>query len=94
MTLVGHFIDDTQRRDNAVRLVLYAVNAPVGRHMGDPVHEEVTESRYTQWRRARDAGQEWAKRMIYSSCGDLAAWMLYRLGCRDEGWSTALRMTA
>ena len=22
--------------------------------------------------------------MIYSSCGDLAAWMLYRLGCRDE----------
>ena len=84
MTLTGHFIDDVQRRDNAVALALYAVNAPVGRHMGDPVHEEVTEGRYAQWRRARDAGQEWAKRMVYSSCGDLAAWMLYRLGCRDE----------
>ena len=38
MTLTGHFIDDVQRRDNAVALALYAVNAPVGRHVGDPVH--------------------------------------------------------
>ena len=42
--------------------------------------------RYAQWRRARDAGQEWAGRMVYSSCGDLAAWMLYRLAVVTRGW--------
>ncbi len=83
MTLAAHFLDDLQRRQHAVALALYAVGPRSGR-AGHPVHEEVTEGRYTQWRRARDAGQAWALRMVYSSCGDLVAWLLWRLGCRDE----------
>lgn len=84
MTMIGHFLDDVQRRENAVRLALYAVGHETGRRSGDPVHEEVTEGRYTQWKKAREAGLLWAARMVYSSCGDLVAWLLWRLGCRDE----------
>ena len=59
MTLVGHFIDDTQRRDNAVRLVLYAVNAPVGGTWAT-LYTRRSPRVATRNGRARDAGQEWA----------------------------------
>lgn len=80
----AHFLDDLARRDNACALALYAVNGDKGRDVGDPVHEEVTEGRYRQWVDARARKQPWAMSMVYSSCGDLVAWVLYRLGCRDE----------
>ena len=51
---------------------------------GDPVHEHVTEGRRTQWEQARARGAAWAQRGTYSSCGDLAHYMLYALGCRDS----------
>lgn len=86
MTMAGHFLDDVQRRENAVRLVLFAVNGAQGRGLGDPVHEEITEGRRKQWEDARRAGAAWALAMRagYHSCGDLVAWVLARLGCRDE----------
>ncbi len=89
MTLGAHFLDDLQRRELACRLARYGVGGARGRSVGDPVHEEVTEGRRRQYEIALQAGQEWARRMQsagggYHSCGDLAHWMLYRLGCRDE----------
>ena len=80
----AHFLDDLTRRDTAIRLATYAVNGDKGRDRGDPVHEEVTEGRYAQWVDAKARKAPWAVGMVYSSCGDLVAWMLYRLGCRDE----------
>lgn len=55
----------------AVALAVHACGGEKGRSKDDPVYAEVTE-----W---RDVG---AMRARYSSCGDLAHWMLYRLGCR------------
>ena len=85
----AHFLDDLARRDHACALALYAVNGDAGRGVGDPVHEEVTEGRRRQYETALKAGQAWALTLQrtgggYHSCGDLAAWVLYRLGCRDE----------
>jgi hypothetical protein len=86
MTMAAHFLDDLKRREHAVALATYAVNGTLGRNVGDPVHEEVTEGRRRQLEQALRAGQAWARNMPqgYHSCGDLAAWMLWRLGCRDE----------
>ena len=81
----AHFIDDLKRREYAVALARYAVNGHHGRGVGDPIHEEVTEGRRKQYEDAMRAGAEWAKKMVpYQSCGDLIAWLLYRLGCRNE----------
>ena len=85
----AQFLDDLQRRDHAIALALYAVNGERGRDVGDPVHEEVTEGRRRQYETALKAGQAWALELQrrgggYHSCGDLVAWVLYRLGCRDE----------
>ena len=89
MTLAGHFLDDlarAERRNQACALALYAVNGDAGRNVGDLIHEQVTEGRRRQWEDARKAGAAWALAMKagYHSCGDLVAWMLTRLGCRDE----------
>ena len=89
MTLAGHFLDDlarAERRNQACALALYAVNGDAGRNVGDLIHEQVTEGRRRQWEEARKAGAAWALAMKagYQSCGDLVAWMLTRLGCRDE----------
>jgi hypothetical protein len=54
-----------------------------GRDENDPIYREVTEN--------RDVGPAQKR---YSSCGDLAHWLLYRLGCRarfvnrkeHQGW--------
>lgn len=73
-------------RSAAVALARYAVDDDRGRRTGDPVHDEVTEGRRAAYERAYAAGAAWARNMPagYSSCGDLAHWLLDRLGCRDE----------
>jgi len=81
---IGYHLDEEELRSVAVKLALYAVNDDKGRDVGDPVHEEVTEGRTKEWEVAKRQGLSWALKMIYSSCGDLAAWLLWRLGCRDD----------
>lgn len=58
----------------ASRLVNHACNGSFGRSENDEVYQQVTEG--------RDVGKA---RASYSSCGDLAHWMLFRLGVR-ESW--------
>lgn len=83
MTLGGHFLDDLQRRELACRLARHGVNGEHGRAVGDPVHEEITQGRMRQWEEAMKAGAGWAQKMVYSSCGDLVHWVLWRLGVRS-----------
>jgi len=77
-------IDDVRRA--AVALATFAVDGDRGRSTHDPVHEWITEGRRAQYERALAHGYAWAKAMPagYSSCGDLAHWMLTMLGVRDE----------
>lgn len=81
---------NSEVRAAAVALTRYAVDADGAgkRASGDPVHESITEGRRLQYERALAAGQAWAVAMSrkggYSSCGDLAHWLLLCLGCRDE----------
>jgi hypothetical protein len=58
------------RRTLALAYLDIATNGTSGRHEGDPIYIAVTE--------ARDTGK------AYSSCGDLAHWLLYRLGLRCD----------
>lgn len=69
MTSVWANVEDL--RQHAADLCEYAVNGAIGRVYDDPVYVSITGG--------RDPGPK------YSSCGDLAHWMLYRLGCR-ESW--------
>lgn len=73
-------------RAAALALGRYAVDAPRGRVPPDPVHEWITEGRRLQYERAWAAGAAWARALPagYSSCGDLAHWLLLCLGVRDE----------
>lgn len=71
-------------RQAAVALANFAVDGANGRRPPDAIHEWITEGRRTQWERAHAAGHRWAQGVPYSSCGDLAHWMLMCLGCRDE----------
>jgi hypothetical protein len=57
----------------AVELAEFACGYSAGRGENDPVYTAVTEG--------RDTGPNQRR---YSSCGDLAHWMLYRLGVRCE----------
>lgn len=66
----------------------YATNGAHGRTVDDPVYRWVTEG--------RDPGPK------YSSCGDLAHWLLARLGCRAPwlnraelpgGWTVGLNVS-
>lgn len=67
-------IDESILRAFAAELVSYACGRWTGgRSEDDAVYREVTED--------RDRGP--AQR-AYSSCGDLAHWLLYRLGCRSR----------
>ena len=70
-------------RAAAVTLGEYSVGRGK-RPSGDPVHDWITEGRRLQWERAHAAGHSWALKGSYSSCGDLAHWLLMCLGCRDE----------
>lgn len=69
-----------QIRNRAVDLALHAVDRRNGRDVGDPVHDEVTQDRTKNNEIRRRKG---SSEVPYSSCGDLAHWMLYQLGCRD-----------
>lgn len=64
------FANEGELRSAAVALARHACNGDDGRVLGDPVFDEVTEGR------ARWPG--------YSACGDLAHFVLSRLGFRDE----------
>ncbi len=77
----GKVKPDHRRRDLALALAAYAVNDGQGRDVGDPVHELVTEGRTlaNEQRRARGSPE-----VAYSSCTDLATWVLASLGCIDE----------
>ena len=59
--------------DAAVALCEYACGYDAGRGKDDPVYAAVTEGRDVPPNRAR-----------YSSCGDLAHWLLERLGVREH----------
>jgi hypothetical protein len=66
----GNPIDEPAARALAMYLCEYACNGSKGRpEKGDPVYDAVTEH--------RDTGKD------YSSCADLAHWMLFRLGVRE-----------
>jgi hypothetical protein len=72
-------------RAAAVSLATLAVDGENGRRVGDPIHEWVTEGRRQEYEWAVRNGSKWALNMEpYSSCGDLAHWLLTMLGCRDE----------
>ena len=67
-------IEEAIVRGFATELLNYAcAKWTGGRDENDPVYREVTEN--------RDIG---AMQQSYSSCGDLAHWVLYRLGCRSK----------
>jgi hypothetical protein len=74
----------------AADLVEYACGGAHGRSENDPVYQAVTEG--------RDAG---AIQRRYSSCGDLAHWLLYRLGVRlpfvnrreHRGWTSGVNVS-
>ena len=74
-------IDDATLRAAALNLAAFAVNGDTGRNTGDPVFEWVTEGRQSKDEKLRAQG---VKEAPYSSCADLAHWMLMCLGCRDE----------
>jgi len=76
-----YLLNEMERRVAAVSLARYAVDDAEGRKLGDPIHEWITEGR-----RGRNESRmkKLGKPPSYSSCGDLAHWMLMCLGCRDE----------
>lgn len=78
-------IDAGVLRAAAVSIARFCVNGEVGRKVGDPVHEWVTEGRRKQYEDALRRGEAWAQKMTpYSSCGDLGHTLIFCLGCRDE----------
>jgi hypothetical protein len=68
---IGVDVDLCTWRARAIALTEYACGYSQGRSKDDPVYDAVTEG--------RDRG---AMRRRYSSCGDLAHWLLHRLGVR------------
>lgn len=85
-------IDEKIVRDFAAELIRYACGQYTGgRAEDDPVYKRITES--------RDVG---AMQQSYSSCGDLAHWLLFRLGCRarfvnrkeHRGWRSGANVSA
>jgi len=64
------FASESELRTEAVRIAHEACNGSMGRVLGDPVFERVTEGR-AKWRK-------------YSACGDLAHYVLKELGVTDE----------
>jgi hypothetical protein len=77
-------LSEDNARAFATELLNYACGKWTGgRSENDPVYQKITEG--------RDVG---ALQKSYSSCGDLAHWLLFRLGCRSafvnrkehDGW--------
>lgn len=79
-------LKQSEVRAAAVALILFAVNGPLGRKPGDPVHEWVTEGRRKHFEDALRRKEPWAVAMKagYHSCGDHAHFLLMCLGVRDE----------
>jgi hypothetical protein len=84
-------IEERILRTFATELLYYACGKwSGGRSESDPIYREVTES--------RDVGKA---QKSYSSCGDLAHWLLYRLGCRSrfvnrkehQGWAAGMNVS-
>jgi N-acetyl-anhydromuramyl-L-alanine amidase AmpD len=81
----------SEYRTAARSLLELAVNGAAGRNEDDPFYQRVTEG--------RDVG---AMRSKYSSCGDLAHWLLYRLGVRcsfvnrkeHRGWTSGVNVSS
>ena len=80
MTLTGHFIDDVQRRDNAVRLRSTRSTHPSGGTWATPYTRRSPRAGTRNGARPVTLGRSGLSAWSTSSCGDLAAWMLYRLG--------------
>lgn len=82
------FLNPELRRAAVCALASYACNGHAGRKTGDPIHDWITEGRRKQYEEALARGDDWAvnlsKKGGYSSCGDLAHWVLFCLGLRDE----------
>lgn len=89
-------------REMAEKLIRFAcLNAAPGRLFDDPVYKAVVEGRqeetatYIRKWEATPAAQRKGPRPFYSSCGDLAHWLLFRLGVRfpwinrdeHDGWN-------
>jgi hypothetical protein len=70
-----------RRREVALALAAHATRDGQGRNVGDPVHELITEGRTRGNEERRQRG---SPEVPYSSCGDLAHWLLMSLGCLDE----------
>jgi hypothetical protein len=70
-------------REAAVILAKYAVQDENGknRNVDDPIHDWVTEGRRKKNEIRKKKG---SPEVNYSSCGDLAHWLLYRLGNREK----------
>ena len=68
----------------ALALASHACNGLMGRVKGDPVFEEVTEGRQRCW-------ESKGKTVCYSSCADLAHWVLWNLLGKPTDASPALR---
>lgn len=74
-------------RAQSLALLDYATNQELGRPESDPVYREITEG--------RDFGKG------YSSCGDLAHWLYFRLGVRADwlnreehaGWKVGVNLS-
>jgi len=70
-TLQSKFRDESELRARAVAAARHACNGDIGRGLGDPVFEQVTEGRNRSNRK-------------YSACGDLAHHTLREVGVTDE----------
>lgn len=83
-------IGEPEARDAARRLLEYAGAGPVGRTQTDPVYLAVTE------------GREGLDTHFGTSCGELAHWLLFRLGVRcafvnrneNHGWREGVNISA
>jgi hypothetical protein len=73
--------DEAILRETALALAAYATAQGAGRDAGDTVFERITEGRLSGNMARRKKG---SPEVPYSCCGDLAHWMLFALGCRDE----------
>ena len=78
----------TDRRAIARESLEYACGYEHGAAVGSPIYDAVTEGRHAEtikaaaaWDKA-DPDRRAAHRPFYSSCGDLANWLLCRLGVR------------
>jgi len=77
----GGHIEPSLVRDAVISIAQFATGGDVGRWVGDPIFERVTEGRQA----IQDAAQRKNPKIVpYSACGDLVHYILRCIGCRDE----------